>query len=76
MKNVITQYFENISDSDLKSAIIEIRYSDDSGYIGDIVRGHAKKISELTNNVQTTLDLTMAQINLMKQASYRWINTF
>jgi hypothetical protein len=73
MKNLITEYYKNISDADLKLAIAEIKESDVTGYIGDIVRNNARNIFDITNHTQTSLDLTMVQICLMKEASFRWL---
>lgn len=75
MKNLILDYYENISDSDLRLAIAEIRESDVNSIIGDIVRNHARNISKITGSGGVSLDLYMTQIGLMKEASFRWIKS-
>lgn len=73
--NPIAKYFQDISDNDLKSAILDIigSESNDPGIVSKIVNQHARNISKLTNNSAGTLDTNIAQITLMKEASIRWV---
>jgi hypothetical protein len=74
MINLILDYYKNISDSDLRLAITEIRESEETGIIGDIVRNHTSSVREITGSY-VSLDLSMVQIGLMKEASFRWIKS-
>ena len=56
------------------SEIEEIRESEKTGYIGDLVREYARKTGEITGGLSTT-DFYMVQINLFKEASFRWLNS-
>jgi hypothetical protein len=73
MNNKITELFKSISDSDLKLVMQEMKESESTGYIGDLVREYVGKTVLITgNNVST--DLYMVQINLFKEAAFRWLN--
>ena len=71
--NPIKKMFSEISDSELKQAILEIKESDDSGIIEDgVVRKYAKKLSEINNlNVSNNLDST--QNKILKEFAYRFV---
>lgn len=73
MNNEITELFKSISDSDLKLVMQEMKESESTGYIGDLVREYAKKTVLITGNSVST-DLYMVQINLFKEAAFRWLN--
>ena len=72
--NKVVELFKSISDADLKLVIEEIRESEKTGYIGDLVREYARKTGEITGGLSTT-DFYMVQINLFKEASFRWLNS-
>ncbi len=71
--NPITKLFSDISDEELKAAIIEIKQSDITGYVADngYVRKYAKLTGEITGGFTTT-DFYMTTINFLKQAAFRW----
>lgn len=73
--NKIVELFENISDEDLKKAVLELKESDKTGYIkeGGYVRKYAKLTGDITNSFTTT-DFFMTTVNLLKQAAFRWSN--
>jgi hypothetical protein len=73
MKNPITELFINISDEELRDAIQEIMESDKTGIIKEngVVRKYGKLTGELTGGFTTT-DFYMVQINLLKEAAFRW----
>jgi hypothetical protein len=73
MNNEITELFKSISDNDLKLVMQEMKYSESTGYIGDLVRDYARKTVLITGNDVST-DLYMVQINLFKEAAFRWLN--
>lgn len=69
--NKLHELFNNISDSELKEAIQEIKNSEKTGHVGDIVRNYARLSGEITGGFTTT-DFFMTQVNLLKQAAFRW----
>lgn len=69
--NKIVEYYKNLSDQDLIKAIEEIIESEDKGIIGDLVRYHAKNITEIIGN-SSSMDLFSAQISLLKEGAYRF----
>jgi hypothetical protein len=71
--NTVTKIFQDIPDDELKLAVLEIAKSDTTGIMesDSIVRKYAKITTEVTNN-STSTDLFMVQINLLKQAAFRW----
>ncbi len=73
--NKITEIFQSISNQELNSAILEIKQSEKDGIIplSGVVRKYANKVSEITGNSIST-DLFMTQMNLIKQAAFRWID--
>jgi len=73
MKNELTELFKSISDYDLKLVIQELKESETTGFIGDLVRDYARKTVLITGNDVST-DLYMVQINLFKEAGFRWSN--
>jgi hypothetical protein len=73
MNNEITELFKSISDNDLKLVMQEMKDSESTGYIGDLVRDYARKTVLITGNDVST-DLYMVQINLFKEAAFRWLN--
>ena len=72
--NELNKIFNDISDEDLKQAVIEIKESDSTGFIkdGGYVRKYAKMSGDITGGFTTT-DFYMTTINLLKQAAFRWI---
>lgn len=71
--NQIQILFNSITDEELKRAITEIKESETTGLIGDVVRKWTKLSNEITGNNYAT-DLFMTQTNLLKLAAYRWLN--
>lgn len=70
--NRITEIFNSISEIELKNAIIEIKESNDSGIIpvDGYVRKYANLIREISGN---DLNLFASKINLLEEASFRWV---
>ena len=69
--NKIKLLFESMTDDELIDAINEIKESEYTGIIGNIVRKYAQLITEITGDY-SSLDLYFTQINLLKEAAYRW----
>lgn len=72
--NPIKKLFEEITDSELREAILEIKESNDTGFIkvGGYIRKYAKLTAEITGGFSTT-DFYMTTVNLLQQAAFRWI---
>jgi len=71
--NKIKELFKNIASPELKEAILEIRESDTTGFIKE--EGYVRKYGKLTGEITggfTTTDFYMVQLNLLKEAAYRW----
>ena len=60
-----------MSDDELKEALDEIRKSEETGIIGDVVRHWARKSGEITGGFTTT-DFYMTQVNILREAAFRW----
>lgn len=75
--NPIKKMFDDISDAELCDAISEIKESETNGIIkkDGIVRKYSKLSGEITGGATTT-DFYMVQINLLKQAAYRWVDNY
>jgi hypothetical protein len=72
MRNKIDEIFENISNDELKQGILEIKEDGEKGFIRNgVVRKYAKITSEIIGK-SVSLDLFMTELNLLRQASYRW----
>ena len=72
--NAITQLFKDISDDELAQAVSEIREDSASGIICDgVVRKYTKLIKEITG-LDNNMDLFFSEINLLREAAYRWVN--
>lgn len=69
--NKIKELFSSMSDSELKEAIEELRESEKTGLIGDVVREYARRTGEITGG-STTTDFYMTQVNILKEAAFRW----
>jgi len=71
--NKIKELFQKITSKELKEVILEIRESDKTGFIKE--EGYVRKYGKLTGEITggfTTTDLYMVQLNLLKEAAYRW----
>lgn|SRR5574343_101775 len=69
--NKIKELFQSMTDAELREAVEEIKESEKTGFIGDVVRGWAKKSGEITGGFTTT-DFFMTQMNILKEAAFRW----
>lgn len=69
--NKLQELFKSMTDAELKSAIEEIKQNEDTGLIGDKIRECAKKSGEITGGF-TTSDFYMTQMNILKEAAFRW----
>lgn len=67
--NEIKKFYSSITDEDLKKVIIEMKESDKTGYIGDIVRGYAIEISKITGN-NTSTELFQTQFFFIKKSGF------
>lgn len=72
--NAIKQLYSSMTDDQLREALEEIRQSEATGLVGEIVRHWAKKSGDLTGGFTAT-DFFMTQINIMREAAYRWLDT-
>lgn len=70
----IKELFSSMTDDELKLAVTELKKSEESGFIGDIVREWARKSGEITGGFTTT-DFYMVQVNIFKEAAFRWCPT-
>jgi len=75
-KNKITELFSSISNEELKQAIKEIKEDGEIGIIrfGGVVRKYTELTIKITGDF-TSLILFMTEINLLREAAYRWIDT-
>jgi hypothetical protein len=69
--NKVKELFASMSDDELKAAVQELKQSEKTGLVGDIIREWAKKSGEITGGFTTT-DFFMTQINILKEAAFRW----
>jgi hypothetical protein len=71
----VTELFNNVSDSELKAAILEIKENEKNGYIKEdgFVRKYARLTGEITGN-STSVDLLTTTINFLKVAAFRWVD--
>jgi len=73
--NPITTMFNNIPDEEIRQGIMEIQEDSETGIICEgIVRKYAKKMAELTHNDNVGVHLMAAEINILRQGAYRWLN--
>lgn len=73
--NPITQMFNNISDEEIRQGIKEIREDSETGIICEgVVRKYAAKMAEITSNDNVGMHLMAAEINILRQGAYRWLN--
>jgi hypothetical protein len=72
--NPISQIFVELSNFQLKGAIWEIQEAEKTGVYGNdsLIRGYARRIGEITG-MDVSSNLLAAQIGVMKEASYRFI---
>lgn len=69
--NKIKELFKSMTDDELKSAVEELKRSEDTGLVGDTIREWARKSGEITGGFTTT-DFFMTQVNILKEAAFRW----
>lgn len=69
--NPIQQLFADMTDEELYQAIQEINDSEQTGIIGDIVRGYANKTREITG-AHYVLDLSSTQWLIWREGARRW----
>lgn len=69
--NKIRELFSSMNDDELVNAIAEIKQSEETGLVGDIVREMSRRTGEITGGFTAT-DFLMTQINILKEAAYRW----
>lgn len=74
MESPILKLFSDLTDEDLVLAIAEIKENSKNGFIKDdgFVREMARKMKEITM-VEGSMDLTFSEINLLREAAYRWL---
>lgn len=73
MASPIQNIFKNIPDEELKESIKEIMESDITGFVKShgLITKYVDKIMEITHESSVSTSMHV-QINLMKEASYRW----
>lgn len=69
--NKIKELFASMSDDELRIAIGELKKSEENGIIGDVIREWARKSGEITGGFTVT-DFYMTQMNILKEAAFRW----
>lgn len=73
--NSIIKLFKNIPDEEIRQGIMEIQEDSETGIIcNGIVRKYATKMAEMTNNDNVGIHLLGAEINILRQGAYRWMN--
>jgi len=73
MKNPIIEIFENIDDAEILKAVKEIQIDSETGIISSdgVVRKYAMLVHD-TYKGAFSMDLLMSEINILRQAAYRW----
>ena len=71
----IHKIFEDLTSEQLLRAIEEINESEQTGIIGDLVRGYANQMREITGS-HSVLDLTSAQWLIWREGARRWATRF
>lgn len=72
-ENPINKLFKEISDEELRQSIREIQEDEKTGFICDgVVRKYAKETVSITGESFSSI-LMHTQINLLREAAYRWI---
>lgn len=69
--NKVKELFSSMTDDELRVAIEELKRSEETGFVGDIVREWARKTGEITGGFTAT-DFFMTQISILKEAAFRW----
>ena len=73
VENPISKIFNDISDEELRQGITEMQEDDKTGFTRDgVVRKYAHETMNITSENFSSV-LLMTQINLLRQAAYRWI---
>jgi hypothetical protein len=74
MINTIIQYFNDISDEEIKETIKEIHFHEATGLLLDkgLVRKHARHIAGLIGSTPATEQHNVI-VSILKQGAYRWI---
>jgi hypothetical protein len=75
MKNLITEIYSELTDEELKEAILEIKENEPLALIktDGWVRKLNKKIMEITGENTYSVHLTSVIHSLLKEAAYRFI---
>lgn len=70
--NKVVKIFKDIPDDELREAILELKESDDTGYIK--TGGYVRKYLALYNEIAgiSGTDIFSVTINLLKEGAYRW----
>lgn len=70
MNNPIIDLFNSMQDSELITAIAEIKDSEKDGVLcNGVVRNYMRKAAQITGSGQ---DMNMTIMTILKQAAYRW----
>jgi len=69
--NKVKELFASMTDAELKTAIEELKQSETTGLVGDIIREWARKSGQITGGFTTT-EFFMTQVNILKEAAFRW----
>jgi hypothetical protein len=75
--NEISKLYADLSDDEIKLSVREIKEAEKTGIFPDnsMVRKLCRETAKLTQ-MDVSSNLLMVQINILKQASYRWLETF
>lgn len=73
--NPIVEMFKNIPDEEIRQGIMEIQEDSETGIIcNGVVRKYAAKMAEITNDSNVGVHLLAAEISILRQGAYRWLN--
>ncbi len=74
MENELTKIFSNLSDAQIREAVIEMKEDEESGIIRSEgwVSRLTKQVHEITDQPVSTL-LFLTQTNLFREAAFRFV---
>jgi len=75
MKNPITEIYENLTDEQIKEAVLEMKEDEKMGLIrmDGWVRKLTKKVCEITGETNLSTHLFLTQNSILREAAYRFV---
>ena len=75
MKNAITELYTNLTDEQLREAILQMKEDEPLGIIrtDGWVRKLAKQVCEILGGTDMSTHLFLSQTNIFKEAAYRFV---